>query len=228
MVRLLDKKKLATVQSKIKTFERPNVKLEQYPTDSEIAADILWYACQRGDISGKIIADLGCGTGIFGIGALILGAKKVYFVDVDSDALKLAIQNVKFVENELGKRFKCEFVLRNVKDFNQRVDIVVQNPPFGVKTRHHDKLFLLKAMDLAENVYTFHKLSTAKFIDRIVEENGFEIDNILTYKLPLKKTFWFHTSFTRVVDVGCWHIIKKKSRVSAKRAVKKSKKRRKK
>ena len=73
------KKELAILLSKLKTFDTPKTHLEQYSTDSEIAADILWFAYQNKDIEGKKIADFGCGTGILGIGALNLGANKILF-----------------------------------------------------------------------------------------------------------------------------------------------------
>ncbi|KPQ39249.1 MAG: ribosomal protein L11 methyltransferase PrmA [Phormidium sp. OSCR] len=40
-----------------------------------------------------IVADIGCGSGILSIGAALLGAKKIYAVDVDSLAVKAARAN---------------------------------------------------------------------------------------------------------------------------------------
>ncbi len=44
-----------------------------------------WLAKQ--DVSGKTIIDYGCGSGILGIAALLLGAKKVFAIDIDPQAL---------------------------------------------------------------------------------------------------------------------------------------------
>ena len=77
---MVSKSALAIELSQLNVFPTPNIKLEQYPTDSEIAADILWTAFMRNDIKNKIIADFGCGTGLLGIGAILLGAKKVFFI----------------------------------------------------------------------------------------------------------------------------------------------------
>ena len=78
---MITKKQLAILLSKLQVFESPRAELEQYPLDGESASIILWTACQNKDIENKIMADLGCGTGILGLGALLLGAKKVYFID---------------------------------------------------------------------------------------------------------------------------------------------------
>ena len=78
-MQIRSKSSLAVLLSKLKGFETEKVseKLEQYQTDPEIAAEILWFAGFNNDISRKVIVDLGCGTGILGIGALVMGAKKV-------------------------------------------------------------------------------------------------------------------------------------------------------
>ena len=46
-------------------------------TPAPIAADIIFTAYQWGDIENKTVVDLGCGTGIFSVGAVSMGAKKV-------------------------------------------------------------------------------------------------------------------------------------------------------
>ena len=76
------KKAVTVVLSGLKGFESPKVRVEQYSTDAEIAAEVLWYAYMKGDI-GKVSVDLGCGTGILGIGLLALGSEKVHFIDSD-------------------------------------------------------------------------------------------------------------------------------------------------
>ncbi len=48
-----------------------------------------------GDPAAKdlVIADVGCGSGILSVGAILLGAKKVYAVDTDPLAVKSTIEN---------------------------------------------------------------------------------------------------------------------------------------
>lgn len=44
-------------------------------------------------LEGVSILDMGCGSGILGIGALLLGAKDVLAVDIDKNAVDIAVKN---------------------------------------------------------------------------------------------------------------------------------------
>lgn len=46
-----------------------------------------------GDIDGRAVLDLGCGTGMLGIAAGMLGAGTVVGLDVDAGALAAAAEN---------------------------------------------------------------------------------------------------------------------------------------
>lgn len=204
----MKKKKLAILLSKLKTFDKPKIKLEQYQTEAEIAADALWIIYMNGDIEGKVITDLGCGTGTFGFGALLLGAKKVYMVELDKETIILAEENKKILEKELGKKLKVEFIRRDIINFRKKSDVVIQNPPFGVQRSHTDKLFLLKAMETASKIYSFHKIESKNFIKRFTEEHDFSSELIKEYNLPIKQVHFFHTKKVYKVKVGLWKIWK--------------------
>ena len=45
-------------------------------------------------VEGRVVADFGCGNGILGIGALLLGAKQVYFVEKDHDVVEIMKENL--------------------------------------------------------------------------------------------------------------------------------------
>lgn len=47
------------------------------------------------DLKDKEVVDYGCGSGILGIAALILGAKQVYAIDIDDQALSASLDNAK-------------------------------------------------------------------------------------------------------------------------------------
>ncbi len=206
------KKLLAVILSKLEDFSatggKSELKLEQYSTPSEIAADWLWNMANLGDIASKVIVDLACGPGFLGLGALLLGAKKVYFVDKSEEAIRLSKLNY----NKLKEEFDIvgsEFILGDVTDFNVPVDVVIQNPPFGTKVKHVDKLFLEKAFSIAGVVWSMHKLSTTKFVETIARDYDFLITHHWKYDFMIKKKFEFHRKPKVFVEVGLWRMEKK-------------------
>lgn len=201
----MNKKDLAIILSKLKQTSNKNIKLEQYATDSEMAAEVLWFANLNDDIENKTIADLGCGNGILGIGALLLGAKKVYFLDIDKEMIDITKENI----NSLNLNKKSVFVNKDINEFNKKVDLVLENPPFGVQKEHADKVFLEKSFKIANKIYSFHKIESKNFIQKLAKENDFEIERILKINFLLKKTMGFHKKDKYFVEVGCW-ILKRK------------------
>ncbi|MBI4738951.1 methyltransferase [Candidatus Woesearchaeota archaeon] len=196
---------LAIILSRLRVFEKPQLRLEQYPTDSQVAAELLWNAKLQGDIENKTIADLGCGTGILGIGALLLGAKKAFLVDSDLAALQIAEENL----NMLKLRHRAAIVNKPIAEFVQHVDVVIQNPPFGTKSAHADREFLIKAFDVALVVYSMHKESTAPFIRAIASSHRILITHHWLFSFPLKATQEFHRKRIQHIDVGAWRFERK-------------------
>ena len=74
-------------------------------------------------ISGKILLDYGCGSGILAIAALKLGAKKVYAVDIDKQALIATKENAKR-NDVLDERLVIDYP-EQLEEIE--VDIVVAN-----------------------------------------------------------------------------------------------------
>ncbi|MBW2963417.1 METTL5 family protein [Candidatus Woesearchaeota archaeon] len=205
------KKQLAVILSKLEDFlaagGKSELKLEQYSTPSEIAADWLWNMANLGDVASKVIVDLACGPGFLGLGALLLGAKKVYFVDKSKEAMEICKRNY----NKLKEEFDIvgsEFIVGDVTDFNVPVDVVIQNPPFGTKVKHIDKLFLEKAFSVSKIVWSMHKLSTTKFVEAMAKDYNFLITHHWKYDFMIKKKFSFHRKPKVFVEVGLWRMEK--------------------
>ena len=195
------KKQLEVKLSKLEQQEGSDAFLEQYQTPSDIAASVLWTAYMNQDIKNRVVADLGCGNGILGIGALLLGAKKVFFVDIDKKAILTAKRNVGSSKNAI-------LMHKEIRDFNETVDLVLQNPPFGVQNEHADKSFLVKAMQTSNKIYSFHKLESEAFIRSLAKEYSFILNSVIKFKFPLKPTKKFHTKKLHIVDVGCFILTK--------------------
>jgi putative methylase len=205
------KKQLAVILSQLKGFEQPDPCLEQYPTEADIAAEILWFAFYRREIEGKTVADLGCGTGLLGLSTLLLGAKKVFFVDIDEKSIEIAKENLAFLEKKLDVKLKQKavFVVKDVKDLDEKVDLIVQNPPFGVKVKHADKVFLEKAFELAPVIYSFHKIESVNFISKFSDEKNYKITHFWSFDWPLKMTMKYHKKKIQYIKVGCWRLERK-------------------
>ena len=203
---MLTKSRLAIFLSRLKTFEKPKLLPEQYQTDSETAAEVLWFAAMKGDVKGKTVADLGAGNGILGIGALALGAGKVWLVDSDEDVIPVINDNIKASKKEFEIKGKASVLKADIKTFNAAVNTVFQNPPFGTKVKHADREFLEKAFEVAGVVYSFHKKSTAGFVEAISRDNGFKVTNVFDINFRIKKLHKFHKKPVKEVEVSCFRL----------------------
>lgn len=78
------------------------------------------------DVKDKIVIDYGCGSGILGVAALLLGAKKVYATDIDPQAVLATKQNAELngVLENLYVGLPEEF---NEVFKNQKADVFVAN-----------------------------------------------------------------------------------------------------
>ncbi|VDI21780.1 putative methylase, partial [Mytilus galloprovincialis] len=156
-------------------FRDLKILLEQYPTDIPTTHELIYLIqSQYGDIEEKMIADLGCGVGVLGIGAALLGASYVLGIDIDQDALELCQENIETLDLEnidllqldvtnLIREHSSSTVesesSESVKDcssisgkFHKCFDTVIMNPPFGTKNSEGiDMKFVQIALDMANN-----------------------------------------------------------------------------
>ncbi len=197
---------LARIFGEIQGFKHQKVSLEQYETPAEIAADLLWHSFMQGDIKTRNLCDLGCGTGVLGIGALILGAEKVHFVDKDPEALDILDENLSKMR-KLGVLGDYQARIHNmdVGQFNENVDIVLQNPPFGIQRPHSDIRFLLHAIKISNVVYSFHKSETIPFLQKKCSAQT--ITHVWEYKWGVRASLKFHFKRIHYIDVSCIRMI---------------------
>ena len=191
----MKRKELEIKLGRLHGFENPSAALEQYSTPSAIASDILFAAYANGDVADKTVNDLGCGTGIFCIGAKILGASVSRGFDVSGDALSIAVKNAE----EIGA--DVEFTECDIADVNILSDTSFMNPPFGCQNKHADRPFLEKAISLSDSIYSIHMADTADFLENFVSSRGREIVARATYKYNIPHTFPFHSKTKKEIDV---------------------------
>lgn len=194
------KRHLEMLLERVPGHPDPDPTLEQYLTPPGIAAEVLWAARAMGDIEGKTVADLGCGTGILGIGAALLGAEVVYCIDIDSGALEvgrsaaeeLGLGNIKFIEADI-----------RYHDSLPVVDTVVQNPPFGSQERAErgaDRVFMDAAAATARTVYSFHMAGSEDFVRNYYRKLGGTVTHRFRVEFPIPRTYSFHRM--EVASVG--------------------------
>ena len=224
--RLIRKLDLELFLSRIKPHPSPNVRLEQYTTSESVAATMLYLAAYTyGGIIDKRVLDLGCGTGRLALGCAFLGAESVVGVDIDKLAVKLAVEN----SAQLGFKTKVDWVAGDVNTVAGKFDTVLQNPPFGVQKRGADRVFLEKALQVADVVYSLHnrpftdaplikrlranagllQVEASPFIARFVEAHGGRIEAVYAMPLVIPRMFDFHTK-ARSVTITSLYLIRKK------------------
>ncbi|UCE44600.1 MAG: 50S ribosomal protein L11 methyltransferase [Methanobacteriota archaeon] len=191
----MTKRQLEIKLQRLKPVRRRISRLEQYSTPATLAADVLWQAYGAGDIKGKAVADLGCGNGIFSIGAKLLGAERVVGIDVDDHAIETALCNARCLALEI------EFLVQEVSSFEGTFDTTIQNPPFGAQLRHADKAFIEKAVGISRISYSLHNEVSVPFVSNMVIALGAECISVKRYKFEIPYAFEFHRKAKEVVAV---------------------------
>ena len=205
---LVSSKKLEIILQDLKNFVEPKPDLEQYPITPRGASIILSLISNTyNDIEDKIIGDLGCGTGILSIGAALLGAKHVIGVDIDQQQLDLAAQNA----DNLEVSEKIEWLQIDIEEFQQPVDVIIQNPPFGVqkKDRGMDTIFLKKAIENSKVTYSIHKsgAKNQKYLQNIIQNQNAQVDAIIPIQIAIPHLFKFHRKKRYPVQIDLYRII---------------------
>jgi putative methylase len=192
-------KQLEMALQRLAGFSRPRPSLEQYQTPAPLAARLLYHALMKGDIEGKRVCDLGCGTGILAIGASLLGAASVTGIEIDEHALETARANAELFDADVT------FICSDVKDATLpetvgACDTVVTNPPFGAQKAHADRPFIDLALELAPVVYGIFNAGSTPFVKAYTEGRG-EIAERVGGSFPIKRTFSFHTKDVQEIEV---------------------------
>ncbi len=201
------KKHLEMYLELVPDYISPSIGLEQYKTPAPIAANILWDAYNLSDIKDRRVMDLGCGTGIFAIGSAILGAKKVFGVDIDEGALKIG----KRAAEKMGVADKIRFIksdIRDDKEFSRlsqlEIDTLIQNPPFGSQRRSRrgaDRIFIKRSISISPVVYSFHMAGSEDFVKKYFRGYGGRITHRAYYRFPIPRIYEFHEKEILFVDV---------------------------
>jgi putative methylase len=200
-------KRLEMTLERVAGFSSPRPALEQYQTPAPLAARLLYHALMKGDIEGKVVCDLGCGTGVLAIGAALLGAESVKGVDVDPIAVTIARANA------AQRNVDIEFIVANVKDhvlpgLLGSCNTTIMNPPFGAQKVHADRPFIDLAISIAPVTYSIFNAGSTQFIKTYTAGRA-QIDERVGGVFPIKRTFSFHTKEVQEIEVEILRLIRK-------------------
>jgi len=180
----------------IKTFTKPKAQLEQYTTPSDIAAQIVteW----KEQIIGKTVLDLGAGTGMLGIAALLIGAKKVLFIEKDKEAVRILEENLE----QVALRDKAEIITSNLNLTDIEADTTIMNPPFGTRKEHADREFLDYALSHSSFVISMHKTSTLDAIVKHIQGLKARVVMVSDLSYVLEHSMEHHTKEKQAIAVS--------------------------
>jgi putative methylase len=192
-------KQLEMTLQRVRGFSRPQAVLEQYQTPAPLAARLLYHALMKGDIEGKRVCDLGCGTGVLAIGAALLGAETVVGVDIDEKALAVARENAALLDMEVTF-LAADLRVDGCRERIAPCDTVVMNPPFGAQKAHADRPFIDCALAVAGVTYSIFNAGSIPFLVAYTAQKA-EITEKIGGAFPIKRTFAFHTRDVQEIEV---------------------------
>jgi len=189
-------------------FEKPCATWEQYQTPATLAARLLYDAYMNGDIEGKVVTDLGCGTGILAIGAALLGARTVRAVDRDPAAIRITGENATL----LGADVAC--IVADISGETSvpagqigPCDTVVMNPPFGAQKQniHADRPFIDCALAIAPVTYGIFNTGSLPFVEAYIAGRA-GITGRVSGTFPIRRSFAFHTKDVQEIAVEIFRL----------------------
>lgn len=203
---MLRRKHLAILLSHLEPVRSPKLAWESYMLDAESAATIVYIASHTyGDIRGKRVIDLGCGSGILAIAASLFGADWVVGVDIDRDAIEVAVKNARKVNAQ-----KIDFIVGDINCICGRFETTLMNPPFGSWHKGADVNFLKKALEISEVIYSLHKRSPSvrDFLAKCIPKMGGVIDRIYEVDIVIGRIYSFHKRRRYRVKADLYRILR--------------------
>ncbi len=123
---------------------------------------------------GERVLDVGCGSGILGIAALLLGAKQAQGVDIDELAVKTAKENAAL--NNVSERF--EIMCGNLSDkANGKYDVITANIVA-------DAIILL-----SESITDFMNENSVYIMSGIIDSRADEVRSSISGKLTIMEEY---------------------------------------
>jgi putative methylase len=201
------RRRLAQELAVVAGFEDPRAPLEQYHTPPDLAAHIVHVADLQGDVEGRTVVDLGCGTGMLALGAALRGPERVVGIDVDPAPLSTARENERRVAARTDVPWLRADATRAPLCPEDPVTVLM-NPPFGAQTGNEgaDRAFLETAVEVAGVSYSVHNAGSEEFVEAFAAEEGGEVTHAFAAEFELPRQFDHHEADSRTLDTEVFRI----------------------
>jgi len=152
-----------------------SVELEQYSISGDLAVRWLTDIAAFGDLTpGCIVADLGAGNGVLGLGALAMGAGHSLLVEADQEACDAAKSNAESIDfTESVEVIQATLGSESV-DLSS-ADVIISNPPWGRQTSRADRPFLEAILSTGVPAHLLHS-AEATHIRPLFEDAGWSAE----------------------------------------------------
>ena len=125
------------------------------------------------DVKGKDVIDVGCGSGILGLSAKVLGAKTVLMVDIDEDAVRNAKENAK---------------LNNINDVSiKQGDLIADEKADVIFANLTADILMRLSENIKNNLRTGGKLIVSGIISEREEEVSAKFNEVGFQVVEMKK-----------------------------------------
>ena len=190
--------------SKMNGFKSPIIELEQYTTQGSLAARWVRLAKDMGDMqAGCTVADLGCGTGVLGLGALFCGASAAIMVDIDQSALDIVQDNA----SSAGLSENVEIICSDVVAANlEHTDLILCNPPWGTQKMGADAPFFEAIRNAGVPAYVLHS-SDAKHVAARFDSWGWYVQEMFSEQFDLGSSHTHHTRRRVTTQATLWRLL---------------------
>jgi putative methylase len=213
---IVNKRQLISLIEQMRTFDpaTAKVELEQYATDAIAAVELVFIAgFMHDDLRGRLVIDLGTGTGRLAISALCMGAWRVAGIEIDPDALALAKENAR----SFALDRKLDLLLGDVENLPlaplKQPDgvTVIMNPPFGVQVKGADTRFLRVAMAIpgASVIYSCHLKNDKNraFLRKVAEAGSWRVAELRQTTMVLPRLYEYHEKKRKEIEVDLYRLV---------------------
>ncbi len=198
---------LAMRLSKLKTITNAKPRLEQYPTEGQLAARWLGLIAMDDALIGAKVADLGAGAGILGLGCALLGAKSVILIEADPEAVEVARENAEIIRQETG----CEITVISEKIYSKlpedtECDTIIMNPPWGFQVKGADRPILEAAFASSATVIHLLHSKNATHIEGLAKSNNWVAEKVFSCIYSLPPSMMHHKKKSATTRCQVWKL----------------------